>query len=211
MKTGLALILLLFFSLQNIAQTTTKALPHPAKSGGMPLMEALIKRCSTREFAAKDIPDQVLSDLLWAAWGINREDGDKRTAPSSTNKQEIDIYVFKPDGVFKYVPKGHLLENVTNEDFRSFCGKQDFVASAPLNLVYIADLAKTDQTDFTAEPVASYSNAGFIAQNVYLFCASEGLGTVVRGAVDKDLLQEKLKLKPSQKIILAQTVGFPKN
>ena len=211
MKTGFAFILLLFFSLQNIAQTTTKALPRPAKSGGMPLMEALSKRSSTREFAVKDIPDQVLSNLLWAAWGINRDDSDKRTAPSSNNKQEIDIYVFKADGVFKYVSKGHLLEVVTNEDFRTFCGKQDFVASAPLNLIYIADLSKTDQTDYTSEPAASYSNAGFIAQNVYLFCASEGLGTVVRGWVDKEMLQEKLKLKPSQKIILAQTIGFPKN
>lgn len=177
----------------------------------MPLMEALSKRCSTREFAAKEIPEQVLSNLLWAAWGINREDGDKRTAPSSNNKQEIDIYIFKSDGVFKYIPQGHLLEVITNEDFRSFCGKQDFVASAPVNLIYIADLSKTDQTDYSAEPVASYSNAGFIAQNVYLYCASEGLGTVVRGWVDKDLLQKKLKLKPSQKIILAQTIGFPKN
>ncbi len=211
MKTGITFIFLMLISLQNFAQTTTRALPQPVKNGGMPLMEALSKRCSTREFAAKDIPEQVLSNLLWAAWGINREDSDKRTAPSSNNKQEIDIYVFKSDGVFKYVPKGHLLEVITNEDLRPFCGKQDFVASAPLNLVYIADLSKTDQTDFTAEPIASYSNTGFIAQNVYLFCASEGLGTVVRGWVDKEVLKEKLKLKSSQKIILAQTIGFPKN
>lgn len=173
-------------------------------------MEALDKRSTTREFATTDIPEQTLSNLLWAAWGINREEGGKRTAPSSNNKQEIDIYVVTKNEISKYIPANHSLEVVANGDYRAYCGGQDFVASAPLNLIYVADLARTDQKDYSVEPLASYSNAGFIAQNVYLFCASEGLGTVVRGWVDKDALQSKLKLKPSQKIILAQTVGFPK-
>lgn len=204
------LILILVFSTQVISQPKTIALPQPDRKGGMPLMEALDKRCSTREFAEKALPEQTLSNLLWAAWGINREESDKHTAPSSNNKQEIDIYVAKADGLFKYIPKGHFLEKISDEDIRSSCGNQSFVATAPLNLIYVADLARTDQKDFTVEPIASYSNAGFISQNVYLFCASEGLATVVRGWVDKDLLPAKLQLKPSQKIILAQTVGFPK-
>lgn len=204
-------IVLIFSVVSQInAQTKTAALPQPDRKGGMPLMEALDKRSSTRDFAVTELPEQILSNLLWAAWGINREEGDKRTAPSSTNKQEIDIYVVRASGVAKFIPKGHSLEIISGEDFRRFCGNQDFVAGAPLNLIYVADLSRTDQKDFSVEPLASYSNAGFIAQNVYLFCASEGLGTVVRGWVDKEVLQEKLQLKPGQKIILAQTVGYPK-
>ncbi len=210
MKKKLTIILTFLLNFAAFSQTKNTPLPQPVRTGGMPLMEALDKRCSTREFANRDIPEQTLSNLLWAAWGINREGSDKHTAPSSNNKQEIDIYVVKADGAFKYVPHGHSLESVSSEDFRSVCGNQDFVATAPLNLIYVADLSRTDQNDYTIEPLASYSNVGFIAQNVYLFCASEGLGAVVRGWVDKDALQVKLKLKPSQKIILAQTVGFPK-
>lgn len=210
MKLYTTLIFTILLSSQIMSQPKIISLPLPDRKGGMPLMEALDKRCSTREFTGKDLPEQTLSNLLWAAWGINREESDKHTAPSSNNKQEIDIYVVKENGVFKFIPKGHSLEVVSGEDFRSFCGKQDFVASAPLNLVYVADLSRTDQKDYSVEPIASYSNVGFIAQNVYLFCASEGLGTVVRGWVDKDVLQGKLQLKPSQKIILAQTIGFPK-
>lgn len=210
MKLYTTLFSILLFSSQVISQPRSIALPKPDRKGGIPLMEALDKRCSTREFEQKDLPEQTLSNLLWAAWGINREDSDKRTAPSSNNKQEIDIYVVKANGAFKFIPKGHSLEVVSGEDFRPFCGKQDFVATAPLNLIYVADLSRTDQKDYSVEPIASYSNVGFIAQNVYLFCASEGLGTVVRAWVDKEVLQEKLQLKPCQKIILAQTVGFPK-
>lgn len=210
MKLYGVLIPTLLFSLKVVSQPKTTALPQPVKTGGMPLMEALDQRCSTREFAPSELPEQLLSNLLWAAWGINRGESGKHTAPSSNNKQEIDIYVVKANGVFRFIPKGHLLELISGDDLRSFCGKQDFVASAPLNLIYVADLARTDQKDYSAEPLASFSNAGFIAQNVYLFCASEGLGTVVRGWVDKEILQEKLQLKPGQKIILAQTVGYPK-
>jgi SagB-type dehydrogenase family enzyme len=204
------LILSLLFNIPVIAQSKSVPLPQPARTGGMPLMEALDKRCSTREFVSQELSEQTLSNLLWAAWGINREGSDKHTAPSSNNKQEIDIYVVKANGVFKYIPKGHALEAVSDKDFRSFCGNQDFVALAPLNLIYVADLSRTDQKDFSIEPLASYSNVGFIAQNVYLFCASEGLGTVVRGWVNKEVLQDKLQLLPVQKIILAQTVGYPK-
>ena len=210
MKRFATLLFILFIGLQGISQSKSVSLLPPVRKGGMPLMEALDKRCSTRDFAEKTLPEQTLSNLLWAAWGINREESDKHTAPSSNNKQEIDIYVVKADGVFKFIPKGHSLEKLFDEDMRSFCGDQSFVATAPLNLIYVADLSRTDQKDYAVEPLASYSNVGFIAQNVYLFCASEGLGAVVRGWVNKDALGAKLQLKPSQKIILAQTVGYPK-
>ena len=180
------------------------------RKGGMPLMEALDKRCSTRDFTDKDLQEQTLSNLLWAAFGINREESDKHTAPSSNNNQEIDIYVATAHGAYKYVPKGHLLEIISDEDFRSICGEQAYVATAAINLVYVSDLSRTDQKDLNAEPLSSYSNVGFIAQNVYLFCASEGLGAVIRGWINKEALQAKLQLKPNQKIILSQSVGFPK-
>lgn len=209
MKTYLTLFAIVLLGVQISAQQTVKQLPKPVKTGGMPLMEALGNRSSAREFSNVDLPDQTLSNLLWAAWGINREADGKRTAPSSNNKQEIDIYVVTKNETSVFLAKNHSLEVISTGDFRSYCGGQDFVASAPLNLVYVADLSRTDQKDYSFEPLASYSNAGFIAQNVYLFCASEKLGTVVRGWVDKEALHSKLKLKPSQKIILTQTVGFP--
>ncbi len=210
MKRYLTLLFLLFLCAPVISQPKTKQLLPPVRKGGMPLMEALDKRCSTRDFTDKDLPEQTLSNLLWAAFGINREESDKHTAPSSNNNQEIDIYVVTAHGAFKYVPKGHLLELISDEDFRSVCGEQAYVATAAINLVYVSDLSRTDQKDLTAEPLASYSNVGFISQNVYLFCASEGLGAVIRGWINKEALQEKLQLKPNQKIILSQSVGFPK-
>jgi len=210
MKRYLTIFIFLFLSVGLFSQPKTKPLLPPVRKGGMPLMEALDKRCSTREFADKELPEQTFSNLLWAAFGINREESDKHTAPSSNNNQEIDIYAVTARGAFKYVPKGHFLEVISDEDFRAACGEQAYVADAALNLVYIADLSRTDQKDLTVEPLASYSNVGFIAQNVYLFCASEGLGAVIRGWINKEALQVKLQLKPYQKIILSQSVGFPK-
>ena len=210
MKRYLTIFIFLFLSAGLFSQPKTKPLLPPVRKGGMPLMEALDKRCSTREFADKVIPEQTLSNLLWAAFGINREESDKHTAPSSNNNQEIDIYVATTQGVFKYVPKGHVLEIISDEDIRAVCGEQAYVATAALNLVYVADLTRTGQQDLIVEPLASYANVGFIAQNVYLFCASEGLGAVIRGWINKEALQAKLQLKPSQKIILSQSVGFPK-
>lgn len=210
MNRFLTLFFILCIGLQGYTQSKNVPLVPPVRKGGMPLMEALDKRCSTREFTERTIPEQTLSNLLWAAWGINREEGDKHTAPSSNNKQEIDIFVVKSDGFYLFVPKGHSLIKISDEDIRASCGEQAYVATASLNLVYVADLSRTDQKDYSVEPLASYSNVGFIAQNVYLFCASEGMGAVIRGWINKDALGAKLQLKPSQKIILSQSVGFPK-
>ena len=180
-------------------------LPNPQTEGGMPLMQALKQRKSGREFSPEKLPPQVLSNLLWAAWGINRPDG-KRTAPSAVNWQEIDVYVATADGLYVYNAKAHQLDPVLKDDVRAATGTQPFVGQAPLNLVYVADQAKARRPD----ELWSYAEAGFIAQNVYLYCASEGLTTVVRAMVDRAALAKIMKLRPEQKITLAQTVGYPK-
>ncbi len=186
-------------------------LPPPQTDGGMPLMQALKNRASSREFSPKKIPDQVLSSLLWAGFGINRPDSGKRTAPSARNWQEIDLYVLTPDGAFLYDAKDNALKPIVAEDVRALAGVQPFVKEAPLNLILVADYARMGDGDETMKLSAASVCAGAIAQNVYLFCASEGLAAVVRASVDKTALAEKLGLSPSQRIILAQTVGYPKD
>lgn len=184
-------------------------LPSPQTDGGLPLMQALKARHTTREFKAEKLPPQVLANLLWAAFGINRPDIGKRTAPSARNWQEIDLYVATAEGLYVYDAKGNRLNPVLAEDVRAATGTQDFVKSAPLNLVYVADLAKTGNANAEAQTLFTAMDAGFIAQNVYLFCASEGLVTVVRGSVDRTALAKVMKLRPNQRIIAAQTVGYP--
>jgi nitroreductase len=182
-------------------------LPQPQTEGGRPLMQVLKERKTSRDFAPDKLPQQLLSNLLWAAFGVNRPDG-KRTAPSAMNWQEMDIYVATGEGLFLYDAKGNRLEPVLAQDIRQATGTQSFVATAPLDLVYVADLSKAgsgpDTELFTA------ANAGFISQNVYLFCASENLATVVRGSIDRVALAKAMKLRPEQRIILAQTVGYPR-
>jgi len=184
------------------------ALPTPQTSGGMPLMQALKQRQSVRDFGPEQLSRQMLSNLLWAAWGINREDG-RRTAPSASNKQEIDVYVIMADGASVYDAKANTLKPVTRADVRKFAGTQPFVAEAPLNLVYVSDTAKLGGDDAAKFAIAN-ANSGFIAQNVYLFCASEGLGSVVRASVNRADLAKALNLRPEQRITLAQTVGYAK-
>ncbi len=184
-------------------------LPAPQTTGGKPLMEVLKERKSTREYATEKLPPQMLSNLLWAAWGINRPDG-RRTAPSASNRQEISIYAVTADGAYAYDATANALNPVVTTDIRNLAGKQDWVAAAPLNLIYVADLAKFPGTDESGKVATANADTGFIAQNVYLFCASEGLGTVVRGSVDRAPLAKALNLRPEQRIILAQTVGYLK-
>jgi SagB-type dehydrogenase family enzyme len=186
------------------------SLPKPQTDGGRPLMQVLKDRHTTRSFQSDKLPLQVLSNLLWAAFGINRPESGKRTAPSAMNWQEIDIYVATADGLYLYDAKANALKSIVPEDLRAKTGMQDFVKDAPLNLVYVADLAKTGQTPAEAKDLFTAVDAGFIAQNVYLFCASEGLAVVVRGSIDRPALAKVMKLRPDQKIIVAQTVGYPK-
>jgi nitroreductase len=186
-----------------------RALPPPRSTGGQPLIAALKLRRSTREYADRPLPPQVLSDLLWAAFGINRPSGD-RTAPYWRHVMVMDIYAAMADGVWLYEPKAHALLPHSHEDIRAQTGMQDFVAAAPLNLVYVAHGER--MSDVSAEERRLYASvdAGFIGQNVYLFCASEGLATVFRGSVDHAKLARTLRLPDQQFVTFAQTVGYPR-
>jgi SagB-type dehydrogenase family enzyme len=209
-----ALLLLLVLGLSPILAAAQEVrpleLPKPQTDGGRPLMQVLRDRHSTREFKPDKLPLQVLSNLLWAAFGINRPETGKRTAPSAMNWQEVDIYVALPEGLYVYDAKAHRLNPILADDVRAATGGQDFVKGAPLNLVYVADLARTKDAGAEEKNFYTTIDVGFISQNVYLFCASEGLATVVRGTVDRPALAKLMKLRPEQKIIVAQTVGYPK-
>ncbi|WP_313382215.1 SagB/ThcOx family dehydrogenase [Proteiniphilum saccharofermentans] len=176
-------------------------LPAPNKTGGKPLMQALNERKSIRSYQDKELTSQQLSDLLWAANGFNRDD--KRTAPTANNRQELELYVTTKNGVYFYDARNHLLKEVKKGDQRAQAGTQDFVARAALNLIFVSDMEKASSREY------AYTNCGFVAQNVYLYCASEGLGSVVRGSFDKDKLSELLKLNSNQQVLLTQSVGYP--
>jgi len=184
-------------------------LEPPRTTGGMPLMEALAARRSTRELSPKALPAQLVSELLWAAAGVNRAESGKRTAPSARNRQEIALYVTLEQGACLYDHEAHALKTLGSADLRAVTGKQPFVGKAPLNLVYVADMSKMAET--SREDLARYSgaDAAFMAQNAYLYCASAGLGTVVRGWIDREALGEALELREDQLIVLAQTFGYP--
>lgn len=185
-------------------------LPDPQVEGGRPLMQALKDRSSSRSFSPEKLPDQILSNLLWAAFGINRPDTGKRTAPSAVNWREIDIYVAAAEGLYLYDAKAHTLNLILSGDMRPATGRQDFVREAPVNLIYVADFSKMGTAPKEDRELYSAADTGFISQNVYLYCASEGLATVVRGSIDRQALAKAMKLRPDQKIILAQSVGYPK-
>jgi SagB-type dehydrogenase family enzyme len=185
-------------------------LPRPRMDAGKPLMQVIRERKSLRDISAEKLPPQVMSDMLWAAFGINRPDSGKRTAPSANNRQEIDIYVATGDGLYLYDPKPHDLKPVLAEDIRPLAGRQAFVKEAPVNLIYVADFSRTGTWGEQEKQFYTAADTGFIAQNVYLYCASEGLATVVRGGIDRSVLAKAMRLRPDQKVTLAQTVGYPK-
>ncbi len=193
---ALSFIFLLPLSAQDIK------LNQPNLNGGKPLMHVLNERKSSRDFIDKDMPMTILSDLLWAANGFNRDD--KRTVPTANNRQEIELFVTLKSGVYFYDAKNHNLKLIKSGDHRNDCGTQDFVATASLNLILVADMKKASSKEY------AYTDCGFISQNVYLFAASEGLGTVVRGSFDKDSLSELLGLQSHQEVLLTQTVGYTK-
>jgi nitroreductase len=185
-------------------------LPPPRSEGGQSLTAALKLRRSTREYSDRPLPAQALSDLLWAAFGINRPASDGRTVPYWRHIMVLDVYLAMADGVWLYEPKTHKLRPYMKEDLRAQTGLQDFVVTAPLNLVYVAHGER--MMDVTPEERRLYASvdASFIGQNVYLFCASEGLATVFRGAVDGPKLGRALKLPDQQFVTFAQTVGYPR-
>jgi SagB-type dehydrogenase family enzyme len=185
-------------------------LPKPDTTGGKPLMQVLKNRHSSREFSADTLSLPVLSNLLWAACGINRAGENKRTSPSAMNWQEIDVYVATAHGLFFYDPLKHALQPVLSEDIREKAGVQPFVKDVPVNLIYVADMAKASRGSDADKNFYTAADAAFVSENVYLFCASEGLATVVRGSVDRESLAKVMKLRADQKIILAQSIGYPK-
>lgn len=187
-----------------------RALPAPSKEGGMPLMQALSLRRSTREFSTRKIPDQVLGDLLWAAYGVNRANGD-RTAPSWRHIIVIDVYAAMEDGLWLYDPKRHALVAHPAGDIRARTGQQDFPARAPLNLVYVAHGQRMSELTPENRKLFCSVDTAFIGQNVYLCCASMGLATVFRGAVDYPKLARAMRLPEEQFVTFAQTVGYPKD
>jgi len=184
-------------------------LPPPEIRHGLPLMQALRERQSSREFDPEALSQHVLSNLLWAASGVNRPETGGRTAPSAQNWHEIDVYVATAAGLFIYDAARHVLMHMLRQDIRSATGLQAFAGTAPVDLIYVADFARTAGATEEERRVYTVANIGFIAQNVYLFCASEGLATVVRGAIDRPALARTMNLAHDQSIILAQTVGYP--
>ncbi len=185
------------------------ALPPPQTAGGLPLMDALQRRQSAREFRQDALTPQQLSDLLWAAAGINRTEHGGRTAPSAMNAQEVDLYVALPQGLYRYDAQRHVLQLIKAEDVRRVTGYQDFVDSAPLDLIYVADHSRMKLVPAAMRAAYASVAAGAMAQNVYLWCASAGLSTVVRAWFDRQALSQALGLTPDQQLLLTQTVGLP--
>lgn len=184
-------------------------LPPVDADGGAPLMQALRLRASGRRFDSRPLPASVLGNLLWAANGVNRPDTGRRTAPSAVNWQEIDLYVALPEAVYRYEPRAHRLEGVLAGDLRAACGVHSFVGEAPVVLIYVADLARMKGADEDGRRFYPPCDTGFVSQNVYLYCASEGLVTVALVSVDKPVLHRRLGLGPEQAVMLTQPVGFP--
>jgi nitroreductase len=175
----------------------------------MALSKVLLRRRSIREFGPGELSLYRLSRLLWAAFGVNRPEQGLRTAPSAANGQEIDIYVVLRGGVYRYAARQLALLPVVAGDLRAACGEQDYVANAAVNLIYVATFSHKDTATRTEQQFYAALDTGFIGQNVYLFCAAEGLATVVRGWLDRAELGVKLGLGPHQLIVAAQSVGFP--
>jgi SagB-type dehydrogenase family enzyme len=183
-------------------------LPPPETTGGMPLMQALKNRRSTKEFAPRAISQDQISNLLWAAFGINRPESGKRTAATAVDCQDIEIYVVFEKAAYVYEAKGHRLIPVVNRDVRSLAATQGYAKAAPINLIYVSDFGKmADSFKGKRESYAAF-HAGAISQNVYLYCASAGLGAVVRDSVDREGLKDALNLKEDQMIVMGQSVGY---
>ena len=191
-------------------------LEPPMLEKGLALMQALKQRRSVKAFSEKSLALSTLSELLWAANGVNREDG-RRTVPAARNIHAVDLYVMLSEGVYLYDPIKHELVPIVSGDFRNVAGRQEFVATAPVNLVYVADFDHFKDfcgPDGQAVPEIEIHTwvtieAGSQAQNVSLYCASEGLGSTVRASFDAKRLGEVLQLRPIQRILLAQTIGYP--
>lgn len=196
------------FSAALFAQSSESTpLPTPDKTGGKPLMQCLAERKTARSFSDKKLSGQQLSNLLFAAWGINRKDG-RHTAPTARNLQDMSVYVAMDKGVYLFEPATHSLKILTDKDLRGILGKQEkMFRSAPVVLIYVSD---TNHYSKPEDKILYPANhAGYISQNVYLFAASEGLNTVVCGAIDRDQIAKALNLKNGVKVMFTQPIGYP--
>lgn len=203
-----------------VADLGPVTLPEPGKDGGKSVLAALWERQTNRDVSEKKLPDQMLSNLLWAAFGINRERASHgkpgRTAPSASNSQEIDLYVALPEGVYLYDAGGHRLVPVVAGDFRTRSGRRA-AATAPVNIFFVVDRSRYDQGpnqpdrsigDAEVQKSYYYVATGLIAQNIYLFAASQGLAAWFHNC-DKTNTAREFKLRPEQQVLYAQTVGYP--
>jgi SagB-type dehydrogenase family enzyme len=191
------------------AEPGSISLPLPQTDGGKPFLTTLKDRKSVREFSAKPVPLGMLSTLLWAGCGVNRATTGHRTVPSAMNSQEIELYVALAEGLFLYDARTNCLKRISDRDVRPKTGGQDFVKTAPVALVFVANLDRLGKARLEDRERYAWMDAGFISQNIYLYCASEGLGTVIH-ELDRAQLKDALKLGPDQTVILAQSVGYPK-
>lgn len=210
MKSITLTVLSLFLINTMILSQEIINLPKPNKNGGKPLMQALNEKQSSRDFTDKDLSEQQLSELLWAAYGINRPESSKHTTPTSRNVQDMEIYVTTKNGAFLYLPAEHALQKITDTDIREITGKQDFVKIAAVNLVYVSDFTKAGNGTDEAKTITAATHCGFIGQNVYLYCASEGLISVFRAYIDHEVIAKALNLGKDKHVIYCQTVGYSK-
>ena len=208
----ISVLLILFFFPPPAATQEFKEIPlvKPQMDSGRLLMHVLKDRRSSREFSNRKLPIRVISNLLWSACGVNRPESGKRTVPSAGNWQEIDVYVATAKGLYVYDARRHRLHPVLGRDIRALTGSQSYVKDAPIDLVYVADYTRMGNAAPEVKDLYAAIDTGFISQNVYLYSASEGLATVARGTMDRTALGQAMMLRPDQRIILAQTVGYPK-
>lgn len=208
------LIMAITLSTSATSAETLIPLVQPSKTGGLTIMETFWNRHSDREFSEKMLSDQDLSDLLFAASGVNRLEEGKLTAPSALNTQEIDLYVFTKEGVFKYIANGHRLQKVADGDHRSLIAgtpqfSQDFVLEAPVSLLTVANPQKFERMSDMASMMAT-TDAGIMSQNVCLFCAGRGLSVVPRATMDRERIFKLLNLPKESILVLNLPVGYPK-
>jgi nitroreductase len=188
---------------------STKPESAPSPASPFTLLEALKNRKSASAFQSQPLPREKLLELLWAAWGINRPDSGKRTAPTAVNAQEIDVYVLLPEGAYLYDAKGNQITSVLAQDLRSKA-TPGFMREAPVHLLFVADYAKFRTMPQAQKELYSAAHTGFIGQNVYLYCAANGMGARFYAGVDRATLKDILKLREDQSIVFAQAVGYPK-
>lgn len=209
MKRNLFLAFLFFSSIIAVSEDGIINLVKPNLNREGTVMQALLKRKSTREFSEKELDVKDLSDLLWSANGINRVESGKRTAPSALNRQDIDIYVIMLKGAYLYDAKENCLRLVAKGDFRALvAGGQDFVLQAPLSLVLVSETSKMGNVNDSRAMQMCAVDAGIVSQNISIFCASANLATVARASMDVEGLSKVLKLTPTQKPLMNHPVGY---